>query len=238
MVDPESRRIIPTANYEMIALSQALDLVRIALAPVLTSANERLVKLLQASLSGLSHGLEAPGSSYGTALSELAWTAQALTPEARLLAQPVSTEIASTSQTEGTEDRISLAPLSARRTAEMVALGEQLIAIGLVVAAQAVDLRAAAPLGAATGRCLASVRERVPFIGPDDSIPSDLSPVRDWCGQPLSGRGCPVGAGPRWSTPRPRAVVALELVRVDPTGDHVAAPPKPPFAPFRHRTPG
>ena len=179
MVDAESRLIIPTANYEMIALSQALDLVRIALAPVLTSANERLVKLLQASLTGLSHGLEAPGSSYGTALSELAWTAQALTPEARLLAQPVSTEVASTSQTEGTEDRISLAPLSARRTTEMVTLGEHLITIGLVVSAQAVDLRAAAPLGEATARCLAAVRELVPFTGAEDSIPSDLSALRE-----------------------------------------------------------
>jgi histidine ammonia-lyase len=195
MVDRESRRLVPTANYEMIAMSQALDLVRIALAPVLTSANERLVKLLQASLSGLSHGLEAPGSGYGTALSELAWTAQALTPEARLLSQPVSTETASTSQAEGTEDRISLAPLSARRTAEMVTLGERLLTIALVVSAQAIELRAAGPLGTVTGAVVASVRERVPFIGPDDSIPSDLSPVLDLVRSGAVGARLPAGSG-------------------------------------------
>ena len=107
MVDREGRRLIASANYEMIALSQALDLVRVVLAPVLTSAGERSIKLLQAPLTGLSDGLEAPGSSYGTALSELAWSAQAAMAEARLLCAPVSAEIGSTAQTEGTEDRLS-----------------------------------------------------------------------------------------------------------------------------------
>ena len=129
--------MISCANYEMLPLSQALDVARLGLAPVLTSANERLVKLLQAPHTGLTDGLQAPGTTHENGLSELAWTGQALAPEARLLAAPVSAEIASSSQAEGIEDRVSMAPLAARRTAEMCTLGARLLAVGLVVSCQA-----------------------------------------------------------------------------------------------------
>lgn len=45
---------------------------------------------------------------------------QALVAEARLLAQPVSFEVVSTTQAEGIEDRATMAPLAARRVAELV----------------------------------------------------------------------------------------------------------------------
>lgn len=179
IVDVEGDRLLPVANYDLLGLAQALDVVRLGLAPVLMSANERLVKLLQAPLTGLTDGLQPPGTTHHNGLSELAWTGQALAPEARLLAAPVSAEIASSSQAEGIEDRISLAPLAARRTAEMVALGEHLLAIGLTVACQAVELRGISPLGEATGRTLALVRTRIPRVEAEHSIAPDLEPVAD-----------------------------------------------------------
>jgi histidine ammonia-lyase len=174
----EEERMISVGNFEMLPLSQALDVVRIGLAPVLTSANERMVKLLQAPHTGLTDGLQAPGTTHENGLSELAWAGQALAPEARLLAAPVSAEIASSSQAEGIEDRVSMAPLSARRTAEMVRLGEHLLAIGLVVACQAVEMRGRAPLGRATGAALAQVRALVPHLRAGASVHPDLEPVR------------------------------------------------------------
>jgi histidine ammonia-lyase len=90
----------------------------------------------------------------------------------------VSAEIASSSQAEGVEDRISMAPLSARRTSEMVRLGEHLLAVGLVVACQAVEMRAAGPLGRGTSAALARVREHVSHLGPGESVSPDLEPIR------------------------------------------------------------
>jgi histidine ammonia-lyase len=173
----EEGRMISCANFELLPLSQALDVARLGLAPVLTSASERLIKLLQAPHTGLTDGLQAPGTSHENGLSELAWTAQALAPEARLLAAPVSAEIASSSQAEGIEDRISLAPLSARRTAEMCDLGARLLAVGLVVSCQAVEMRGRSPLGAGTGRALAQVRELVPHLDAAGSVHPDLEPL-------------------------------------------------------------
>jgi histidine ammonia-lyase len=73
---------------------------------------------------------------------------------------------------------MTMAPLAARRVAEMVDLGERIVAVELVVAAQAVDLRRPAALGRGTKRAHEAVRERVPFTGAGEPLPADLEPVR------------------------------------------------------------
>jgi histidine ammonia-lyase len=100
-----------------------------------------------------------------------------LTAEARLLAQPVSFELATTTPEEGIGDRITMAPLAARRLAEQTALGHRIVAIELLCATQALELRASQRLGALTRRAFAHVRELTPFAGSDVPYPSDLEPL-------------------------------------------------------------
>jgi histidine ammonia-lyase len=179
LVVSSERRLISVSNLDVAPLAAALDFLRIALAPALTAANERLMKLLQAPLTGLPDGLAARKGLHDDGLAELGNAGHALTAEARLLAQPVSYELPSTTQAEGIEDRMTMAPLAARRVAEMVALGERIVAIELVVAAQAIDLRQPVKLGEGTQRIFDLVRERVPFTGEGMTVPPDLEPVRE-----------------------------------------------------------
>jgi histidine ammonia-lyase len=179
LVIPEEGRIVSVANFDVLPLASALDFLRIALAPVLTSACERAEKLLQGPLTGLPVGLAPRHGLAENSLSEYGVAALALTAEARLLAQPVSYEAVSTTHAEGIEDRITMAPLAARRLREMVELGERLASIELVIAAQAVDLRQPARLGVGTARAHALVRERVPFMGEGDRVARDLEPLRE-----------------------------------------------------------
>ena len=172
------RRIVSVGNFDIGPLAAALDFARIALAPVVTSANERMVKLLQTPFSGLAAGLAAQLATPDDALSELATSGQAITVEARTLAHPVSYELASSVKGEGIEDRATMAPLSARRLADMVSLCARVAAIELVVAAQAIDLRALkSELGLGTGRVHQLVRELVPFTQADGTLPADLEPL-------------------------------------------------------------
>jgi histidine ammonia-lyase len=136
-----------------------------------------MVKLLQAPFSGLAAGLAAQLATPDDALSELATSGQAITVEARTLAHPVSYELASSVKGEGIEDRATMAPLSARRLADMVSLCARVAAIELVVAAQAIDLRAPGELGLGTGRTYQMVRELVPFTRADGTLPADLEPL-------------------------------------------------------------
>src|SRR6201987_6327075 len=123
------RRIVSVGNFDIGPLAAALDFARIALAPGVTSANERAVKLLQAPFSGLAAGLAVQLATPDDALSELATSGQAITVEARTLAHPVSYELASSVKGEGIEDRATMAPLSARRLAGMIALSARVAAI-------------------------------------------------------------------------------------------------------------
>src|ERR1700677_3853072 len=177
------RRIVSVGDFDIRPLAAALDFARIALAPVVTSANERAVKLLQAPYSGLPAGLAALAGSADDALSELAVAGQAITVEARLLAHPVSLELGSSVKGDGIEDRATMAPLAARRLAEMVQLCARVIAIELVVAAQAIDLRQAGKLGAGTDQAYRIVREMVPFMPSDGTLPDDLEPLVEMIGR-------------------------------------------------------
>jgi histidine ammonia-lyase len=168
-------RLVSVGNFEAQALATALDLARLALAPVLTSAAERAVKLLQAPLTGLPEGLGARAGLAESALSELGIAVQAFAAEARLLAQPVSLELASTQQAEAIEDRMTMAPLAGRRLAEMVELGARVVSVELALAAQACDLRGA-KLGEGTAGLHAKIRTVVPFLGLGDPLP-DLEPL-------------------------------------------------------------
>ena len=177
LVAAEAGRIVPVGNFDIVPLAAALDFLRIALASALTTAAERALKLLQAPLTGLPEGLAARPHLPEPALSELGHAVQGIVAEARLLAHPVSFEVASTTQHEGIEDRMTMAPLGARRLSEMVELGARVVAVELTIACQAIDLRGRPALGATTGRIYDLVRERVPFTGEGETITRDLEPV-------------------------------------------------------------
>jgi histidine ammonia-lyase len=178
LVVADEERIISAANFDVLPMAAAVDFLRIALAPVLTSSAERTTKLLESVWSGMESGLS-PAKTPEPGLGELDVAAAALAAEARLLAQPVSFEVSTTSIADGIEDRVTMAPLAARRLREMVALGERIVAIELLVAAQAVELRGATPLGAGTGSLVKRLRERVSLFRSAEDFPVDLEPVVD-----------------------------------------------------------
>jgi histidine ammonia-lyase len=168
LIDEE--QVISVGNFEIQPFATALDFARLALAPAITSATERAVKLLQAPLTGLPEGLGARPALAESALSEFGIAAQAFAAEARLLAQPVSFENVSTTQAEGLEDRMTMAPLAARRLEAMVELGARVVSIELLLAAQACDLRGSR-LGTGTDALRAKVREFAPFLDEGDILP-------------------------------------------------------------------
>ena len=173
------QRIVSVGNFDVSAMSAALDFARIALAPVLTTASERAIKLLQSPLTGLPEGLAAEAGLAESGLSEFGVPLQALAAEAKLLAQPVSIETASTSHHEGIEDRVTLAPLGARRLAQQVELGGRLAAIELTIAAQAIDLRGRPQLGKGTQPAFEQIRSVVPMTRRGEAPPQDLEGVRE-----------------------------------------------------------
>jgi histidine ammonia-lyase len=174
LVVPGEDRLVSVGNFDSQPLAAALDFLRIALAPVLTATVERTLKLLSPRFSGLTEGLVAGEGSWQDGLSELGVAAQAIAAEARLLAQPVSFELASTMQESGVEDRTALTSLGARRLEEMLDLGARVLAIELTVAAQAVDLRGESLLGAGAAAARGFVRGQVAYLESFEQMPLPL----------------------------------------------------------------
>ena len=177
LVSLAHRRVIANGSFDSLPTAAALDFLRIALAPVLTSANERMMKLLNGGTSGLAPGLTTEHHLGHDGYTEYGVAGQSIVAEACLLAAPVSFQLVSSSQSEGIEDRTALTALSARRLAEMVQLGEYVAAMELVVAAQAIDLREPATLGRGTDAAYRLVRGVIPPLLAGEAVPIEIDAV-------------------------------------------------------------
>ena len=172
----EEETMIPCAHFDMQNLATTMDFARIALAPVLTTQVERSIKLLQASQTGLTDGLEPFGYKGGCGLSEISFPLQALLAESKALIAPVSAEVGSSMVAEGIEDRMTMASLAAERLQKMVDLSFMIASLSAVISCQAIDLREGKHTFGENVRTLRKcIRDLIPMMGPDDSPPSSLA---------------------------------------------------------------
>ena len=105
------------------------------------------------------------------------YTAAALVSENKVLAHPASVDSIPTSANQ--EDHVSMGSISARHARTVVGHVERILAIELLVAAQALDLRLAeqgevAP-GAGVGEALARVRAGVSHLDGDREPGPDIA---------------------------------------------------------------
>ncbi|OCJ08479.1 hypothetical protein A6U86_27710 [Rhizobium sp. AC27/96] len=160
------------ANFDMVTLCMALDVMRQAFAPVFTSSTERLAKLVDTTWSGLAIGLIEEDGIGAPGFNGVALFHKSITSEARLLTVPLAGELASSSHSNGVMDRASLAALGGRRGLELAQLGTSIVAMELMVAAQAAELRGRTPLGRVTGELFAFARKAIPFAAAGERPPN------------------------------------------------------------------
>jgi histidine ammonia-lyase len=175
LLTPDGRLLSSVGNHDPSALAASLDHVRILVGHAITIASERVQKLLWREHSGLPTALRADASRPDDALAIYSQVTAALAAEVRLLAQPVSLELPSSSMAAGIEDRVTMAPVGARRLGEQADLGLRVAVNELTCAAQAVDLRSrAGALGVGTRAAYDLVRRHAAFVGPGEAPPADL----------------------------------------------------------------
>jgi histidine ammonia-lyase len=171
LVLADEEEILSTGNFHVPALALALDATAIAIAQVAAATCERPARLKTERLSGLPAGLAAGGPTR-SGVSPLSKTAQALLIEIRHLASPLS--ILATVGGDGVEDDSTGATQASLRVRDQLERLELLIAVELLVAAQAVDLAAADRLGAGTTAAHRCVRELVAPLDDDRPLGPDV----------------------------------------------------------------
>ncbi len=151
-------------NFDLTALVLRFEALGQALAQAATMAAHRTMKLMSPEVSGLPRFLTPQGQSR-TGFATVQKTIAALEAEIRHLALPASLGVLPVA--DGIEDHASMAPTVIAKTGEIVERLRWLIAIELIAAAQAVDLRGPLTLGAGTRAVHAVVRRHVAPLDED-----------------------------------------------------------------------
>ena len=132
-------RVISGGNFHGEPIALALDFAKLAISELGAISERRTALLLDARLSGGLPAFLAPASGLDSGLMILQYTAAALASENKVLVHPASADSVPTSANQ--EDHVSMGPIAARHARTVLDHVERILAIELLVAAQAIDHR-------------------------------------------------------------------------------------------------
>jgi len=173
---PDDAAIISGGNFHGQPLSLPLDTLALLAAEAGAFSERRSYRLLAD--AGHDRALppfltSRPGTSSG--LMILQYVAAALVAENQVLASPSGT--ASLPTSGGQEDYNSLGATAALKARDVIANTLRIVAVELLAAAQALDLRRPLRSSAALERVHAEIRELSPGVGEDRSLSADIELV-------------------------------------------------------------
>ncbi|MBB6171134.1 histidine ammonia-lyase [Nocardiopsis mwathae] len=170
-------RVESNGNFHGAPVGYALDFLAIAVADLASIAERRTDRMLDVARS---HGLPAfladdPGVDSGHMIAQ--YTQAAIVSELKRLAAPASVDSIPSSAMQ--EDHVSMGWSAARKLRRAVDGLTRVLAVELLTAARALDLRAPLLPAPATGAVLRTLREQVPGPGPDRYLAPEIDAVAD-----------------------------------------------------------
>ncbi|HEX5015475.1 MAG TPA: histidine ammonia-lyase [Candidatus Limnocylindrales bacterium] len=172
--------VISGGNFHGEPIALALDFAKLAIAEIGAISERRTALLLDESKNEGLPAFLAAGSGLDSGLMILQYTAAALVSENKVLAHPASVDSVPTSANQ--EDHVSMGPIAARHARTVLAHVEEILAIELLVAAQALDARVGADgpePGAGVAEARRRVRARVERLAGDREPGPDLAAAAD-----------------------------------------------------------
>ncbi|MDA2814762.1 histidine ammonia-lyase [Nocardiopsis sp. RSe5-2] len=174
VITPDGR-VESNGNFHGAPVGYVLDFLAIAAADVASIAERRTDRMLDVARS---HGLPAfladdPGVDSGHMIAQ--YTQAGLVSEMKRLAAPASVDSIPSSAMQ--EDHVSMGWAAARTLRRSVAALTDVLAVELLTAARALDLRSPLEPGPATGAVRDAVRTRVPGPGPDRYLAPEIAEV-------------------------------------------------------------
>jgi histidine ammonia-lyase len=171
LVFVKSKEILSGGNFHGQPLALSLDTAAMAVAELANISERRLELLLNPHFSGLSPFLAAhPGLESG--YMALQYLSASLVNTNKILSHPASTD--SIPGNAGIEDHVSMGMTSALKLKK---IGEQVkicLAVELLAACQAVDLRKVKKMGKETSRLYQAVRKTIPPLTQDRIVSYDI----------------------------------------------------------------
>ncbi len=172
IVFSETGEAVSGGNFHGQPMALSFDFLGIALAEIADIAERRIERMVNSALSGLpSFLVERGGVNSGYMIVQ--YTAAALVSENKVLAHPASVDSIPSSANQ--EDHVSMGTIAARKAREILENARRVLAIELMCACQAIDLRGDKGLGLGTGAAYRCVRNVVPFLTEDRPLYGDIN---------------------------------------------------------------
>jgi len=172
----EEGRVVHGGNFHGQPVAMALDQLKTALVVIGSMAERRIARVLDAALSnGLPPFLIRDAAGLQSGFMGLQYCATTLAAENVALAAPAS--VRSIPTNANNQDIVSMAMLAARHAARVAENVERIIAIELLCAAHALELRGVDRAGTATRAAHARVREVAAAMIEDRPLAADVEAI-------------------------------------------------------------
>ncbi len=172
IVLPEDGEILSGGNFHGQPVSVAMDALAAATVGVASMSDRRLYRLLDPHTNNGLPAFLVADSGLNSGFMIVQYTAASLVSECKTMAHPASVD--SIPSSAGQEDHVSMGMTAARHARDITANVEAVVAIEVLAAAQALDLRAPLAPAAGTAAARTAIREVVPFLDADRALKPDV----------------------------------------------------------------
>ena len=163
-------------NFHGQPVALAMDFLTIALSEIANISERRTERLVNPLLSGLPAFLvKNPGLNSGMMIAQ--YTAASLVSENKTLSHPASVDSIPTSANK--EDHVSMGTIAARKCRQVLFNVENVIAIELLCAAQALDLFTNLKAGAGTLEAYKLIRKHISHLEEDRILSNDIEKMQE-----------------------------------------------------------
>ena len=177
LIFPDTGQIFNNGgNFHGQPVALAMDFLTIALSEIANISERRTERLVNPLLSGLPAFLvKNPGLNSGMMIAQ--YTAASLVSENKTLSHPASVDSIPTSANK--EDHVSMGTIAARKCRQVLFNVENVIAIELLCAAQALDLFTNLKAGAGTLEAYKLIRKHIPHLEEDRILSNDIEKMQE-----------------------------------------------------------
>ena len=179
LVFPADGAVLSGGNFHGEVLGLALDTLTLGLGQLAGISERRIDRLVNPLTNEALPPFLSPHGGVHSGYMIAQYVAAALVAELRTLALPASVESIPTSGLQ--EDYNSMAAGSALKARRAAGLARQVLAIELLLAAQALDFRAPLPPGRGSSAAWDAVRRRIPPLDRDRYLKADLDAALGLC---------------------------------------------------------
>jgi histidine ammonia-lyase len=172
----EERRVVHGGNFHGQPVAVALDQLKLGIVELGVMSERRIARLLDATLNrGLPPFLIRDGAGLRSGFMGLQYCASSMAADNAVLAAPAS--VRSVPTNANNQDVVSMGMVAARQARQVLDNVQRTVAIELLCAAQALDLRGAAHAGAGTRAAHALIRAHAAPLIEDRPLADDVEAV-------------------------------------------------------------